>query len=854
MNIVKKLTFRHLKANKSRTVVTIGGILVSVAMITAVFVSVASFLNLFGQLGLMLYGNCHGKYYSVSPEQVEQLRKDERVLEVGLFSDDSETSAFLLNQRVSDRTGTGDIYTGDAVNLDEMLGENLEGFPPQNGSQIAVEEELIEKNNLNWKIGDIVEIPIGYRYIMEGEEQQIIAGSWYSEEQFAETGVGVYEITGILHDNLSTSGAAVVLGMDDPETVEKLCASVVLKKADYTALKQIREIAEDYSLTDYNYNTDYFESIFALDEDSALVQSILPMALFVLIIIIVASVMLIYNAFGMSLSERVRYLGMLASVGATKKQKRGSVYFEGFLLGLIGIPAGILAGILGIGITLKVVGGRIVSTGMINGFSDSGAGLDMIVPLWCILGILFFSALTIFISAFIPARKASAVTPIDAIRQTNEVKAKGRKLRTPGYIRLFFGYEGELAHKNMKRNGRKSRVITASIAMSVILFLCVQYFCQMFHQANSMESEVPYQIGAMVPYGDREQIRSEVEKMAGVDRVYIAENTYFMYHYDKDPYLNQDLADPANLTDTYKHIFDEVFYIFVNVIDDTEFRKICETNGLDPEEYFTSDDHIVRGIALNNISHREGGSKVFKDSFLGSRIFYDSAKLPGEIEIAGFAEYREDNYVFHLSPKNCVSVYVPESMYYQKYLGESEETTVMLGIETDSHKSVYELVSAFIEAGNYRYSYCTDVVASLQTSNTVIFVLEVFTYGFIVLISLITIANIINTISTGITLRRKEFAMLKSVGITPRGFRKMICLESLLYGIRALLIGLPVSILASYKMNQMLGSDAIPFEISWLLYGAVVLVVFAVVGLTMLYAVSKLKKASIVETLKEEIS
>ena len=158
------------------------------------------------------------------------------------------------------------------------------------------------------------------------------------------------------------------------------------------------------------------------------------------------------------------------------------------------------------------------------------------------------------------------------------------------------------------------------------------------------------------------------------------------------------------------------------------------------------------------------------------------------------------------------------------------------------------------EENNFSYTYVNDYVESMEMVNTLLFALEVFTYGFITLITLITLANIINTISTSIDMRRKEFAMLKSVGTTQKGFYKMVNLESLFYGLRALVFGIPISIAVSYLMNHQLGSDAIPFEINWLMYLAVIAAVFIIIGVSMLYSVSKLKNDSIVETLKEEIN
>lgn len=165
-----------------------------------------------------------------------------------------------------------------------------------------------------------------------------------------------------------------------------------------------------------------------------------------------------------------------------------------------------------------------------------------------------------------------------------------------------------------------------------------------------------------------------------------------------------------------------------------------------------------------------------------------------------------------------------------------------------------EEIQQIIEEGGYKEGMVIDNAEAFQTMNTVIFIMQVFIYGFIVLITLITIANIINTISTGISLRRKEFAMLKSVGITPKGFRKMICLESFFYGERALIAAIPVSLFFCYNMNvkSQCGVGSL-FFIPWKTYLIVIAAVFILVGLSMYYAMYKLRNDSIIETLKEEV-
>ncbi len=853
MNIINRLTLRHLKENKGRTVVTILGIMVSVAMITAVFVSAASFLRFYGKVSLLSMGNYEAELYGLSQESYRLLKEDDRVESVGLLGGTADYSSFLLEERVSDRTGVGEFYVGDRVHLSQKLTGQYEGSIPENETEIAVEQSLIKKNKLDWKLGDEVSIPVGIRYYIQDDQQVVIGGSWRYGEMFETQETKKFRITAILHDNPATAGRAIVRGMSEEEkNAQEIMASVSLKKTDYKSLDVLKGMIKQYGADGYVLNDGVLESKFAVDENSVLARSILPMAAFVLALIIAASVALIYNAFGMSVSERVRYLGMLASVGATRRQKRNSVYFEGVLLGMVGIPAGILAGIVGIRITLKTVGNKIASAGMIRGFSAYGEGIETVVPLWSIVGIVVFSALTIYISAWIPARRASAVTPMEAIRQSKQVTIKKRNLRAPGYIRRLLGYEGELAYKNLKRNVGRSRLITFSIALSLILFLSVNYFCELFVQSNDTVSELPYEIQVIVSYSDRERLKEEAKGLPGVDRAYICGTSYYMYRAssgDENP--NKELVGSKYLTNTYRNAFEKGYSLCEIVVEDEDFNKLAEKNGLNLADFY---GESLKGVLLNNISHREGDTDVFGSGIIGQKYYCGAEPKDGTIEIGGLVSYDDSNYLCRLSTKNSLALYVPESMYYQHMYGDMlDEVTVNIGLETKEHKKTMEAVSELLESGRYRRSYCIDLEADMANMKAIMFVLQVFIYGFIGLITLITAANIINTISTSIALRRKEFAMLQSVGTTPAGFRRMIYLESLFYGWRALVGGILVSLLVCWFLNRILATDIIPFRVNIPLYLAVTAAVLALVSLPMLYAVSRLKGDSIVETLKRDI-
>lgn len=854
MNIVNKLTLRHLKENKSRTVITTLGICVSVAMITAVFVAMASFLNLLGEMTIISDGDSHARFFNITQEQLSSLENDSRIKETGIYIS-PENSSILLNGRKTDRQGTCEILIGDEVYLNEMLTSDCDGAMPKNENEVAVEQSLLDKNGLNLKVGDKITFAQGIRYIKEnGQDVSVTGDYYYPDEKFLSDGNREYTITAILHDNPSTIFTPVFRGMSEKEKAGVVNASIQLSELNYKSLDTVKQIIKDYKISEYKINTDYLESFLAIDENSYIAKSLLPMAAIILLIIMIASVVLIYNAFGMSLSERVRYLGMLASVGATRKQKKMSVYYEGIILGAVGIPLGIIGGIIGIGITLKVIGSKIISTSMMNGISDSNLEMKTVVPLWAIIGIILISILTIFISCFVPSRKASKITPIDAIRQSNEVKLKAKRLKSPKIIRKIFGYEGELAYKNLKRNGRKSRVITGSIALSIILFLSCNYFCSMLTQANSLDMDVPYQVQAMVAYSDRDKFEEDIKNISGIDDYYSVNNKY-LYCGGSNEIIEKNIENKDYLTPSYKKLFSSSIGLFIHAIDDNDFNEICNKNGIDYTQFYGED---IKCLLLNDITHKGSGEKVFNEKIIGQHIkANDSAYTNAfDYEIGGLVSFDKDNYAFHLSMKNNLAGYIPLSQYAKDYEAQNDNVGVILqfGIETDKHAEVTEELTNLFEEKNYSETYVGDVNEVLQIMNTLVFVIEVFVYGFISLITLITIANIINTISTNIQLRKKEFAMLKSVGTTPKGFRKMISLESVFYGLRAVIFGIPISVIISIILNKTMSTTAIPFIFDWKMYLIVIAVVFAIIGITMLFSVSKLKDDSIVETLKEEIN
>ncbi|MCH5317342.1 MAG: ABC transporter permease [Eubacterium sp.] len=958
MNIVKKLTLRHIKKNMSRTVVTILGICVSVAMITAVLVAVASYMNFNKEVKIFYNGNWHFILSGIDSEELSKLKENELVESVGIkavtcmLEEHYFGSQYIGRDFNSFHITEGDIpvassiYYGDEEYFKQIITCAYDGEFPKNKNEIAVEAEFIESNGLDWKIGDTVTLAIGIRYQYKdevvdsdfgpysgrkhggssgGDDKWYYTGNYYDpDDRFLEKENRQYKIVGILHNNRPTvDGAAVLCCFDEalieengdwPASVKNLSEEekeinrmnalkeleIFKGKSDEEILDAIYndeflealrkgEIKSDYlrhDLLNYSglsvavtlahpnyrsryeideiircatndeeefekfsaqfYNDDLLDACFAFGGESEFVNNVFVLVLGILVIIAIASVVLIYNAFGMSLSEKTRYLGMLGSVGATKKQKKQSVYFEGMILGAIGIPLGLLLGILGITALMQTMGAAIQNAGILIDPGDSAISMKTVVPSWVIFGVVIIGIITVFVSSVLPAKKASAVTPIEALRQSEEIKVKPKNLKTPKLIRLIFGYEGELAHKNLKRNGKKAYVIIASIALSVALFLSVNYFCTIFAQVNNLDSAI-YQVTLQVKHTDKAEAENILGDIEGIDDIVSADCiSYSFGKYTERTgiiLVNDEVVTPA-----YSRLWNEPISAFVNIINDDDFNALCEANGIDYNEYYNNG---FKAVLMNNINHRKNGSKVFNENAIG-KVFAKYAGDDSPVKIGGLVDFDKKNYACLLNPVGSISAFMPESVFYS--VPANEEKTATLGIVTKENKAVCEKLTEIGLQSDFEVFVIKDIIEEHEEQNTMIYVLKVFTYGFIALITLITLANIVNTISTSIASRRREFAMYKSVGTTQRGFYKMICLESLFYGLNALLFSLPASILASFIMNITVGDGKIPFELDYEIYIAVILAVFLIIGFSMLYSVSRLKDDSIAETLSEDIS
>lgn len=856
MKIINKLTWRHLWVNRRRTVITLFGIIISVAMVTAVFTSVGSLMRSLSDITAAYDGAWHAQYMNLQDKDVQTLAKQKNVKTIGLLADigqmDCNTKEDSGRNETSIIAGNQNLF---AINKMKPAAGRL----PNNTRELMVTKSYLQRNKLNWKVGDTVTVQTT-SYPTGAQEAEAIGGEPIVENRTF-TVCGILEVqnqlTGMnsafcgMDDTVAGGYTAQVqfshLGSNTPRDI-KAAAKAVYGKAVNSDWSDLYTIHTEYLM----YN--------GVQMSDGITRALYGFVAIILLIIILASVFMIYDSFAVSYQQRARYLGMLASVGATRTQKRGSVYFEGFILGCIGIPIGILCGIGGIAVTLRALSDSFMKTVMVA--TGDSVRLHAVVDWKIIVFSALVSALTIFISAWIPAHRASKITPIEALRQTNTVKVKkAKKLKTSRLRQKLFGFEDVLAVKNYKRNAKRSRTVVFALAVSVILFLSTANFTGMLTNAIDNEYDgIQFDVYESVNSSDGplsvdlvEKLNKEVSRMPGIESMRIcADNEMMVDGLDKQ--LTAE-AKKANMDRS----------VYVLGVDNDTFAALAKEAGIDPS--VCQDDKIPTGILINRVqvATKEKQSLVLNplqgslvgQTFTGSMVGYNSegnelyAKYTAKV--AAQMNKEASNLGSFMHPTLVVPMH-SYLVHFPSVLAEDDIVSyARYYITAQDHDRVYTEVSDLLSDTKGISHTGYDAAAQAETMRALRIVVMTFGYGFITLITLISVMNIINTISSGMEERRREFAMIKSVGMTPRSFKKSIYLENIRYGVMALVWGLPVSFGLDFLMYKILGSSFdYGYTFRWYYYLAAALAVFAVIAIALLYAVDKIKKDNIIETLKRD--
>lgn len=885
MSITKKLALRHLKQNKTRSVLTVLGITISVVMLTVIFTCATSFAHYYGERAINTNGNWHFFVKTDYESAKKYLLSDSSLKDIGFEKDlSSEEQSYKIYSDKTNYLRTGTIYQGDAQYIKDTVTCKYDGALPKSDNEIMVEQSLIKNNGLELKIGDEIKIAVGSR--LKGDFVILpVMGDYQFGERFEKEKDETFKVVGILHNNEPTERGAIIRGMSDLKSKNLVAYGKIKKITPFSYIK-INGIYDKFGFTkkkrafNVGENTGFLNSrlAFSIDKnDLPQVLKLTAIGIVVFAVIFVSSFAMIYNSFALSVGEQIKYLGMLSSVGATRKQKKKTLYFEGAILGGIGIILGIVLGLLTTFISQSAMNAKIMT--IMEGYNDN-IKYSTHISLWVLCLIVILAALTVFVSIISPVQKAARITAIDAIRKTDEIKRKG-KIRTPFIITKLFGFEGDIAFKNLRRNGRKSRTIIACICICAVLFLSCNYFCEIFKEASNLDYELPYQLTFQYSAESKAQLekaRNYLKTNKRVKRFYsIWEAWYSILRGDINPYDNSRLYDmsfqnESIFVDKYKFIATQDITYTAHLLDDEDFNALCKKNGIDYKKYYSPDkDGSIKTIVINGIDRND--EPIFNNNLLGKTIgcydidsekterenkldengnqvyFYYKTGCTSIYKFCDFIKYDKDNPICNLDSSG-VAFYAPKCVY-DKY-SDDDSFYFDYGIETDEpykvEKELKDYLSENEAEGDVYNNYNW-----MMKEKSIISAVQFLSYAFILLITLITVFNIINTMTAQIAGRKKELAMLKSVGMTPKEFKKTLIFESMFYGLFGLLFGVPLSLVINRVVGYIISKDnPIPFSVNIWLYLIACVAVFVIIGLTMIYSLKLIKNNSIIDSLKDD--
>ena len=603
-------------------------------------------------------------------------------------------------------------------------------------------------------------------------------------------------------------------------------------------IKDTYKLSEEMGIENYHVNEELlrWSGVSRSDNTTTMLYSL---AGIVIGIIIVTSVFVIRNSFAISITEKMKQYGMLSSIGATKKQIKSNVLFEGMLLGLISIPIGILVGILATFILIKI-------TTILIGSSAFSTEIEFIfsMPISVVILSIVLGFLTIYLSCIVSARRASKISPIDAIRSEQDIKINPKKIKCPKIINKVFGIGGILAYKNLKRNKKKYRTTVISLVLSITVFISLTSFMYYaFDIAGIYYKEMNYNVLVGNPINDNliEESKENYEMLNQIADKYKLDKYSIMRYITVE---SKDLIQ--KFSEQYKKIneyyMEEVPTINLTSLGKDEYERYIKKIG---EDY----DKCKDGI-----------------------IYYDSTLLLDENNKRVPALNLNENDVI-----SCNDININKD-FSLKIVSITDEAP--MGMDTNTSLGTFVVSDEFIDKiGNYicylmrvnsddPYKLCQDLEAEYDNiiitnykeqadeQNRMVLLISIFLYGFITVITLIGVTNIFNTITTNMNLRSKEFAMLKSIGMTKKEFNKMIRLESIFYGCKSLFIGIILGTGISYWIYKVVIGADVTSNLSFIFptIPIIISIIFisVIVGIIMKYSLNKINKQNIIETIRNE--
>lgn len=866
MKLLNELTISDLKHNKKRTIMTITGISLSVALIFTIIAMAFSLKDAMRSLILSSNGSYHFSLYD-SKDYEGKIKNNRNV------SKDFNINYLLGYSRNGSSYEYMPYYKLMATDKDGFSKNNLkliDGRFPENTNEIVVSKAAIELGKIKISLGQNLVFNLGDRYF---DSKPLFNSSYDDQETLIIKDKKTFKIVGIIDrpsdiiESYNDPGFSVFTLADekakDGVHISYFSFNDPGKESDYTN-KLVDMLGENivYNKDQSGDNTiprlTFNYNLLRIDgggfSESSL-NAIYGIIAILILVIIFSSVSIIRNSFSISIVEKTRQFAILKSLGATDRQVKKNVLFEGFIQGLLGAIFGFIIGILATSILIIIVNKLLI-------IALNGIEFKLVLSFYTFIIPIIIGGLIVYLSSISIARRVMKLSPIEAIRSSNDIKIDPKKIKAPRYINKFFGIGGLIAYKNMKINKKKYRTTVLSLVVSISIFIGIFYLVDMTTKsikltfapyiANYNISHVKY-FGFNSDGGNKKQVEKDIEiskKLANnlLDGDKYAIYRSFIANSEKDIYSDEYLEALSSLTNMDKKELDPSLRILV--LDDQYFQEILKENKLTDDSKFLIMNDLVGSEngknkdlkPLKKLSIEISQNPSFLDEEGKNYNFSKKIELT-EIDnpIVGFTKYQtiasDINIITSVSN-------LEESVYYDGSF---------LYIKAKDPYRTYEKLDKYLEDNNLAGYDLYNISRDLDIINNILLLLQIFGYGFIIIVTLIGITNIFNTITNNILLRKREFGALLSYGMSRKQLNRMNMLESIFLGTKSILFGVSIGILISIGTYLVLGYK-VDINYSFPYIGVFISIIFVmlVVLLIMYYSISKISKQNIIDTIRDE--
>ncbi|MCC0784637.1 ABC transporter permease [Clostridioides sp. ES-S-0108-01] len=850
MNLYTSLTIRYLKQNKRGTIVTIIGIILSTALICGIGNIFESFMDYQVRETIKNDGSFHVTFHDVNKKDIEYVTKSAEI-EKHAFS-----KQIGYSKLENSENGILSIKQYDKNAMEGYQISVKEGRLPSKVGEIVLSENVINLMDDKLKIGDKIILKVGDMF--DSNKKKVDNMVFHEGDYIANEKDRTFKLVGIikkpgfeLYDEITT--AITYFNLLDYKGTMNISVTVKNPKDVYKISKKISKNIypnkDEESISDMVKYNEHLLRLQGASKYANINSSIKSIISVVTILVIICTIATVYNSFSISITERKKQFGILNSIGATSSQIKKLVFIEGIIISLIGIPIGLISGTIAIDLLFKIIN-KYFTKSIVTQMS-----LQIVYNPIIIIASIIIVLFTIFISILLPAIAASNISPLDIIKNSGEYKV--RKVKDSKLIKMIFKTEGVLAYKNMRRNRKKFIVTLFSLMISIIIFVSFSGFTLLLLKGEEIRnSQKNYDLyltakGTARPIDD---VISTLQDIPGIKNFELATGQYISIKVSENKInkSNEDLI--KEYYEQHKN-GDSYEYDFIN--NELKF----------PGEFAIKNktNNLIKGSFDKEKAIKENGVILVRKSY------FESRGKKGIVELTNYkvgdtvnCEYLDDNGSSKKIKIKILAITDEErlGMGYQnmglqfitydevaKNLGLKLNRSLIF-IDSGGDVQTKKKVESLADKNNFNFH---DESAGGEEEKQNLKVIKIFVYGFIAVISLVSVTNILNTVSTSINLRKRELAIIQSIGVTPKGFRKMIYLESFIYGILSLLFGIPISIGITLIMNKLI-SGVIEFSavIPWTAIAICIISIFIITFIAAYIPMSKLNKENIIDNIRRE--